>query len=162
MPYNVLLGLAVGLSVLFFWFGRRLAKPETTGDDQLARFLSDDPNTTLLEAYAFTASVPSFRERVLVPMWRTALQRLGHLTPSYNVEALTQRLETAGRPHGLNVLNFLGLKFIATIVGGVLGFVIFKVLLQQPTLISLLFLVIFMVIGFYVPNFWLSAVIRSR
>jgi len=162
MPYNVLLGLAVGLSVLFFWFGRRAAKPETTGDDQLARFLSDDPNAVLLESFAFTPSVPSFRERVLVPAWRSALQRLGRLTPSYNVEALTQRLETAGRPNGLNVLNFLGLKFIAAIVGGLLGFLLFKVLLQQPALMSLLFLLIFMIIGFYVPNFWLSSVIRSR
>ncbi len=162
MPYHVLLGLAVGLSVLFFWFGRRAAKPETTGDDQLARFLSNDPNVALLESFAFTPSVPSFRERVLVPLWRTALQRLGRLTPSYNVEALTLRLETAGRPNGLNVLNFLGLKFIAAISGGLLGFLLFKVLLQQAAALSLLFLLIFLIIGFYVPNFWLSSVIRKR
>lgn len=162
MPYNVLLGLAVGLSVLFFWFGRRFTRPEPTGDDQLARFLSDDPGSSLLEAYAFVPSVPSFRERVLGPLWRSALQRLGRLTPSYNVEALTQRLETAGRPYGLNVLNFLGLKFIAAVIGGVLGFLIFKVLLQQPALISTLFLLICLIIGFYIPNFWLSGVIRNR
>jgi tight adherence protein C len=161
MPYNVLLGIAVGLSVLFFWFGRRFSKPETTGDDQLARFLGDDPAASL-DSYAFTPAMPGFRERVLVPLWRTSLQRLGHLTPGYNVEALTRRLETAGRPNGLNVLNFLGLKFIAAVVGGLLGFLIFDGLLHQPTLISVLFLLIFMIIGFYVPNFWLSGVIRNR
>ena len=162
MPYNILLGIAVSLSVLFFWFGRRFSRPETTGDDQLARFLSDDPATAVLESYAFTANVPGFRERVLAPLWRGLLQRLGRLTPGYNVEALTQRLETAGRPNGLNVLNFLGLKFIAAVIGGLLGFLIFDVLLHQPTLISMLFLLIFMIIGFYVPNFWLSGVIRNR
>jgi tight adherence protein C len=128
----------------------------------MARFLSDDPNATLPDTYAVAPDMPSFRERVLVPVWRTSLQRLGRLTPSYNVEALTRRLETAGRPHSLNVLNFLGLKFIAAVLGGMLGFLIFDVLLHQPALFALLFLLIFMIIGFYVPNVWLSGVIRNR
>jgi tight adherence protein C len=162
MSYGVLLGLAVSLSVLFFWFGRRFAKPEATADDQLARYLSDNPSALSLESFALTHSVPSFSERVLGPMWQAMLQRLGRLAPSYNVDQMTRRLETAGRPHGLNVLNFLGLKFIAAILFGLLGFFLFQVILHQPALISLLFLLIFMILGFYLPNFWLSDVIRGR
>jgi tight adherence protein C len=162
MPYSVLLGVAVGLSVLFFWFGQRFTKPEVTGDDQLARYLNNDPTAFSLESDALTHSAPSFSERVLRPAWHAILQRLGRLAPSYNVDQLTQRLETAGRPHGLNVLNFLGLKFIAAILFGLLGFFLFDAILHQPVLLSLLFLVIFVILGFYLPNFWLSDVIRSR
>ncbi len=162
MPYSVLLGVTVGLSVLFFWFGRHFTRPEATGDDQLARYLNDDPTALSPESYALAHSVPSFNERVLMPTWRAILQRLGRLAPSYNVDQLAQRLETAGRPHGLNVLNFLGLKFIAAILFGLLGFFLFDVILHQPTLLSLLFLLIFLILGFYLPNFWLSDVIRNR
>jgi len=162
MPYSMLLGVAVGLSVLFFWFGRRFAKPEVTADDQLARYLDSNPNSILMDTAALTASAPGFIERVLVPMWHSTLQRLGRFAPSYNVDALTQRLETAGRPYGLNVLNFLGLKFMSAVITSAVGFALFAVVLKQPTLVSLLFLAVFAVIGFYLPNVWLGGVIRDR
>lgn len=162
MSLNLWLGIAVGLSVLFFWLGFRFTRPETTGDDQLARYLSDNPNSVLVDSAYLAPRGPGFRDRVLIPLGRDILQRLGRLAPSYNVDVLAQRLETAGRPNGLNVLNFLGLKFIAAILMSVAGFLLFAVLLKQPTPLALVFLLIFAVLGFYLPNVWLGAVIRER
>jgi tight adherence protein C len=162
MPYSLLLGIVVGLSVLFFWLGLRAARSAVSGDDQLARYLDDNPGSLLADALAYAPNAPSFMERVMLPAWRNALQQLGRLAPSYNVDVLAQRLETAGRPHGLNVLNFLGLKFIAALITAMAGFALFVILLKQPLTSGLLFLIIFAVIGFYLPNVWLGSVIRGR
>src|SRR5512136_2509794 len=112
MSYSLMLGLAVGLSVLFFWIGRRAARPNIGLDDQLGRYLEDNPTSILQGAPSSVAAAPGFGERVIEPSLRGALNRLGSLTPSRNVEMIGKRLETAGRPYSLTVLNFLGLKFI--------------------------------------------------
>jgi len=151
MPYSTLLGITVGLSVLFVLIGWRLARADTGSTGQLAHFLDDDLSSLLNESYEYTHATPRFRDRVLIPAGRGLLQRLGRLAPSYNVEVLTARLETAGRPHGLNVLNFLGLKFIAALLFAALGFALFTLLLKQSV-----------TLGFYVPNVWLGVVIRER
>ncbi len=161
MPYDVLLGVTVALSVLFFLAGRRFAAPSINVDEQLGRYLEEDPSAAL----RFIANNPSqlsFGARVLAPLWRGALGRLGGFAPQRNVDVLAKRLDTAGRPYGLNVLNFLGLKFIAVTIFAVVGFVLGIVLLGQPLAVGLLFVLAFCVFGFYAPNVWLSSVIRTR
>lgn len=162
MPYSVLMGIAVGVSVLCFYLGRHFTRSAASTGEQLGRYLDEQALTYGLTAPALPVNEASFSERVLKPLWRNSLQRLGRLAPSYNVELLAQRLETAGRPHGLNVLNFLGLKLIAAVMMGVVGFVLFAWALKQPLLVSALFFLIFAVLGFYVPNLWLNSVIRDR
>lgn len=162
MPYSTLLGVTVGLSVLFVLIGWRMARADTGSTGQLTRFLDDDLSTLLNESYEYTHTTPRFRDRVLIPAGRSLLQRLGRLAPSYNVEVLAARLETVGRPNGLNVLNFLGLKFISALLFAAFGFALFAVLLKQGVTVGVLFMVVFAVIGFYIPNVWLGAVIRER
>lgn len=162
MSFDLLLGLSVGLSVMFFWLGRRAIRAPDDHDDQMERFLDDDPASTLRFAINSGPSQHSFVERVVVPLWRGGLGRLGGFAPQRNVDVLAKRLDTAGRPYGLNVLNFLGLKFIAASVLAVAGFLLAVVLLGQPLALGALFVLAFAVIGFYVPNLWLSTVIRTR
>ena len=162
MPYAILLGAAVALSVFFFWIGRRAARATAGLDDQLGRYLEDNPNSILQDSPLMRSAEPSFSERVLAPAVRNFLNRLGSLTPNRNVETLSRRLETAGRPFGLTVLNFLGVKFIAALLLGAAGFALFAVALHQTPTIAVIFLIIFAVLGFYVPELWLSTVIRSR
>ena len=47
MPFSLLLGLAVALSVIFFWFGSRASRPASNLDDQLGRYLEDNPNSIM-------------------------------------------------------------------------------------------------------------------
>lgn len=162
MPLDLVLGLSVGMSVMFFWLGRRAVSAPVELDDQLDRFLDDDPASTLRYAVNPGSSQYSFFERVISPLWRGALGRLGGFAPQRNVDVLARRLDTAGRPYGLNVLNFLGLKFIAASVLAVAGFLLAVVLLGQPLALGALFVLLFAVIGFYVPNLWLATVIRTR
>jgi tight adherence protein C len=162
MPYDIILGFCVGLSVLFFLLGRRFADMPTTMEDQFSRYLIDESDSMLRPVVGNSISRLNFAQRVVVPLWRGALTRLGNLSFQRNVEALTKRLETAGRPYGLTVLNFLGLKYVAALVSLMLGFLLGVVALKQSLLIGALFTVAFAVIGFLVPDFWLGAVIASR
>jgi tight adherence protein C len=162
MPYAIFLGIAVALSVFFFWVGRRAARPTTGADDQLGRYLEDNPNSILQDSPMVRPAEPGFAERVLAPTLRNLLNRLGSLTPNRNVEMLARRLETAGRPFGLTVLNFLGLKFIAALLFAVAGFALFVLVLHQAPTLGALFLFIFGILGFYLPELWLSSAVRSR
>ena len=162
MPYDMLLGLCVALSVLFFWMGRRVARPVVSHDDQIERFLEADTEALLRFATPNTLSRLTFFERVLSPLWRGVLGRAGNLAPRRNVDAMARNLDTAGRPYGLNVLNFLGLKFIVALVCSLLGFLLGLVLPGQSLATAVMFALMFAVIGFYAPNFWLSGAIRLR
>jgi tight adherence protein C len=162
MPYDIILGFCVGLSVLFFLLGRHFADMPTTMEDQFSRYLINESDSMLRPVVGNSISRLNFAQRVVVPLWRGALTRLGNLSFQRNVEALTKRLETAGRPYGLTVLNFLGLKYVAALVSLMLGFLLGVVALKQSLLIGALFTVAFAVIGFLVPDFWLGAVIASR
>ena len=88
-----------------------------------------------------------FAERVLVPSLRNFLNRLGSLTPRRNVDLMARRLETAGRPFGLTVLNFLGVKFISALLFAALGALLFVFVLKQPPMIGVIFLFIFAILG---------------
>ena len=162
MPYDILMGLAIGLSVMFFWLGRRFAGTPAQATNQLGQYLDDDPNSMLGSVASNELGQLTFGQRVIGPMWRGTLARLGRLTPQRNVDVIAKRLETAGRPYNLNVLNLLGLKSIGAMVFGTLGFLLSVVLLQRPIAIGLFFTLTFAVIGFYIPNFWLGAVIAKR
>ncbi len=162
MSYTILLGIAVALSVFFFWVGRRATRPTTGVGDQLGRYLEDNPNSILQDSSMMRSAEPGFAERVLAPALRNVLNRLGSLTPNRNVETLARRLDTAGRPFGLTVLNFLGLKFIAALLVAVAGFALFVLVMHQTPTLGVLFLIIFGILGFYLPELWLSSAIRSR
>jgi tight adherence protein C len=162
MPYAIPLGIVVTLSVLFFWIGRRAGRTTANLGDQLGRYLEDNPNSILQDSPMVRPVEPGFAERVLGPALRNFLNRLGGLAPERNVEMLSRRLETAGRPYGLTVLNFLGIKFIAALLFAAVGFALFVLVLNQPPTVGIIFLFIFAILGFYLPELWLSSTIRSR
>ncbi len=163
MPYNILLGAAVALSVFFFWVGRRAARANIGSSDQVSRYLEDNPNSLLQDSsVAVNAREPGFFQRVLAPSLRSVLGGMGSLTPSRSTETIAKKLNTAGHPLSLTVLNFLGLKFIAAIVGALLGAFLFVGLFHQSLAFGLLFGLIFAIVGYYVPNFWLNGVVRRR
>lgn len=162
MPYDLILGVTVSLCVLFVLTGRHFSSQSNTEmEGQLDRYLEDDPES-MRYVVGQNLTQTSFFERVLAPMWRGALGRLGRLAPQRNVETIAKRLDTAGHPHHLNVLNFLGLKFMALTLFAGVGFLLAVVVMQQPVATGVLFVVAFAVIGFYMPNFWLSMVINKR
>ena len=162
MPYDILLGLCVGLSLLFFLVGRRAGHAPVAADDQLGRYLVADSESLSRPVVGNSLSQLNFVQRVITPLWRGTLNRLGGLSFQRNVADLTARLETAGRPYGLTVLNFLGLKYVVALVFLMAGLLLGLVVLKRTLAISALLTVAFAVIGFMMPNFWLGSVIARR
>ena len=162
MPYSLLLGFAVALSVFFFWVGRNASRPATGLDNQLGRYLEENPNSVLQGTSLGREEEPNFFQRVIGPGMRNLLNQLGSLTPNRNVDKLTNRLETAGRPSGLTSLNFLGIKLIAALLVGIAGFALFVFALGQSLTMGLLFMFVFAFMGFYIPELWLTTTIRER
>ena len=162
MPYDILLGFCVGLSFLLFLLGHRFANAPVAGDDQFGRYLAAESDSTLRPVVGNSLSQLNFVQRVVAPFWRSVLNSLGGLSFQRNVKDLTGRLETAGRPYGLTVLNFLGLKYVVALVFIMVGFMLGMVVLKQPLVIGVLLTVAFAVIGFLIPDFWLGAAIARR
>jgi hypothetical protein len=63
-----------------------------------------------------------FVKRVIIPLGRQGVQKLGRIAPAKTVEAINERLTTAGRPGNLSGIDFLGLRVLLAAGGLALGF----------------------------------------
>ncbi len=163
MHPELILGLAVGLSILCFFLGSRLSAEPAQAGDQLERYLLDSaPDAVPGYMVGNNPTQSTFVERVITPAWQALLERLGGLAPQRNVDALAKRLETAGRPNGLTVLNFLGLKFIVAPALGFTGLLLSVQLLRQPVAMAVVVVSVFAVLGFYLPDLMLTMAIQTR
>ena len=104
----------------------------------------------------------SFRERVLAPLLRALLVRLGRFTPAGNLEHLRRQLIMAGNPGNLAVIDFLGLKMLTGIATGVLGILYLATARSMPLGSAAPLGVGIGLVGTFLPNYWLSQRIRQR
>jgi tight adherence protein C len=70
------------------------------------------------------------------------------------------KLEKAGYPGGLRGADWMGVKFLVAIIGGIAGFLLG--LLMGGFVLGLLFGVVGLAIGFVLPEFWLGSRVRKR
>ncbi|RMH38553.1 MAG: type II secretion system F family protein [Gammaproteobacteria bacterium] len=103
-----------------------------------------------------------FTERILLPVGRALLTRLGRLTPRNNLEQVRRQLALAGNPGNLVVIDFLGLKVLSGILGGVLAIIYFVSVRDTPLFSSLMFGLVGAGLGSYLPNYWLNRRIQQR
>ncbi len=157
---QIALSLLVGLSVLAVINGVRAIVAPGQSADRMQQFLgtTSGPLPTLqdLEMRA------SFFQRAIKPMGAALLQRLGQMAPQRNIEELHKRLETAGFPANLNVMDFLGIKVLfGVLLGAGLGGLAFLGG-GQPLLIAAGCGLLAGLIGFMLPNYWLLAHMARR
>lgn len=158
---QLFISLVVGLSILAFILGMRALFTPADQVDRMQQVMGlslNEPVTVQqLEMQA------SFFQRVIVPIFTGALQRLSRLAPKNNLEQLQRRLETAGFPGNLTVIDFLGLKILIGITLSI--FAVGATYLVRPEL-SLWTLTLvaaaFASFGFMLPNIWLAGRIRTR
>ena len=106
-------GVLVALSIFAFWVAlRRRPVAEEELLERLASPLERQQTPEVLEAQI------SFRDRVLKPFLRGLLRKAGRWMPQRNLEGLQQRLDTAGRPYGMTVTDFLGLQLVTGLAAG--------------------------------------------
>lgn len=145
----MLVSLLAGVSVGAAWYGAYRWR-------QSRWSLAERIQTGRLEPGDFEEVELSerFGKRVLKPLLRRALTRLGRLTPGGNVERLQHNLILAGNPGDLSVLDFLGAKLVSAVLVGAATFVVLMYF-DVSGLPALLFWLAGCMLGLYAPNLWL-------
>jgi tight adherence protein C len=101
-------------------------------------------------------------DRTLRPMMRR-LSGIGtRLTSRERVGRTEGRLAQAGYPYGLRTIDFMGLKVVSAIVVSGLAFLLFGVAMGSAIASSLVFAVIALAAGFFLPDYWLITRIKGR
>ncbi len=102
-------------------------------------------------------------ERALLPLVSSLVGVMAHLTPEKVVLQTQQRLEQAGRPWGLGVRGFVGLRLLALVgLPGGYGGLLLLLRGQPPTLVHLLLLALLILLGWMLPGLWLSRLVERR
>jgi tight adherence protein C len=105
-----------------------------------------------------------FLERTLRPFALAISSRMSRAASSSLTERTEKRLALAGNPGDLRVADWLGIKAIGAIVGGILFFFLFAIvgLLGFPFLIGAGMGIIGALFGYTIPEFWLGGRVRKR
>ena len=103
-----------------------------------------------------------FSERVIMPFMRRLGEISTRFTPQNVLEQTRKRLELAGNPGRMDASTFMILHFVAAVFLGGLIFVIslFSKTFTLP--IKILLVVVFTVLGYFLPDLLLKSRIDSR
>lgn len=101
-----------------------------------------------------------FRERVLVPLFRSLLNTLGRFGLKQNQERLRINLQLAGNPGNISPNMFIGLRVaLAIVLFVVIGLLVFG---RLPFMQALMGALIAAMIGYILPGIWLDRKIKER
>lgn len=158
---QLFLSLVVGLSVWALVTAIRSFVTSEGAGDRLQEFLQTGmgppPTLRQLEMHA------SFYERAVKPMGAALLGLLGRLAPQRNVVELQRKLDTAGNPGNISVTNFLGVKIVCAFILAALIVLTMRLFREDISVIILGgFGLLSGLLGFGLPNFWLSSQISKR
>ena len=105
-----------------------------------------------------------FIERTLRPLAASLSGRVARVTSSSFSERTEKRLALAGNPGDLRVADWLGIKAIGAIVGGIIFFLLFAVIgvLGFPFLIGVVLALVGALFGYTAPEFWLGRQVKKR
>ena len=148
------------VAVVFLFVGVRAARTAPPLDTRLKDYLSTD-STSNFSVRDLELSEPFFN-RAILPILRRMLSLLAWMWPKNRVDALQRRLLMAGRPGGISVTDFIGIKgWTMLLIGGSVG--ILGYLTDYPrTLQSGMLWLLLCVCGFFLPDFWLSRRVTRR
>ena len=105
-----------------------------------------------------------FVERTLRPLASRLSGSVSRVTSSSFSERTDKRLALAGNPGDMRVADWLGIKAIGTIVGGILFFFLFVVVgfMSLPIPLNFVMAGIGAIFGYTLPEFWLGGRVRKR
>ncbi len=151
----LLVSFLVSSSVMAFWLGLQRRGESRALLDRLGQVGERQRVPEELEMQQ------PFVARVIKPALRQWVRRLGYLMPNRNVERLQHDLERAGRPYGLTISDFLGLRVIAALAISII--VAALLYIRDRSIISVIFLGLLGGFGgSFVPSFWLRRQIKVR
>jgi tight adherence protein C len=154
-PYAWAVALLVGMSCVLIYIGVGTRRRSETVEQRMERLSASEHPTEEAEL-----SEP-FSERMLKPWLRKQVQAIGRLAPMQNIEKLQRKLMQAGYPHGLTVLDFLGVKLLVAMGLSLLSAYLLVSAHSAGTK-AMLFSGALAPLGFVLPDFWLGNRVRRR
>jgi tight adherence protein C len=154
MPPEILIAILAAAAVLLITYGVA-ARPAEDAVQQRLSQLVVQPKT--LEEMELNQP---FYDRTVRPM----IQRLSKVRSRQDGGVIARtdaRLERAGYPGGLRGADWIGVKLLGAIVGGI-AFFLLLLLLTQTVAVALLGVVLGLLVGFIGPEFWLGKRIAKR
>ena len=154
----VVLGFSVlfGLSLVVFGVAR--SRRARTLDERLADFGTYEHPPTLEEIEL----AQPFSERIVSPLVRGLAQFVMRFTPRRSTEAIRHKLDLAGNPFGWGPLEYIGVRILAAIVFGGLGFAVVLMVRQVTFMQRLLLAGVAVALGYFLPGIWLGRKIKGR
>src|SRR2546423_2428551 len=105
-----------------------------------------------------------FLERTLRPLAAALSGRMSRVASSSFQEKAEKRLALRGNPGNLRVADWLGIKAVAAVVGGLLFVFLFGVVgvLDLPPILRILMGVVGLMFGWTITEFWLGGRVKKR
>lgn len=152
----VLVG-AVILAIVLVVVGINAPTAEDPIQERMAEFTVRDEPMTLEE---IELSQDIF-QRIVLPLLNQIGKAASKFTPQATLESARRRLEMAGNPMNLDPAVFLVFRFVLAFLFGGMVFIVYLVS-GRNWLQGLGLSVIFLLVGFFFPDLWLSGRVASR
>lgn len=151
----LLSGFVVAMAASLLLIGAARCKPAADIDERLAGVVERPISSEKEELQA------SFAARIVKPLLKKLVLRLGALAPKSNVEKTRRKLLQAGNPSGMGVTEFMGLRVFVTLALGLGGFLLFGLAggVSGSTALLVGVLTLF---GYLLPGIWLSRKVKQR
>lgn len=155
----IVIGLGgVGLIGGLIWAGVRGNSDQDPLQARLAQF-GDREMPGSLEELEMSLS---FRERVLLPVFRWLATTATRFTPESQIEQTRYQLELAGKAQTSDPRTFFGTRIMLTVILGVAGFVLFFIVTRQEPLNAIGLTALMAFLGYYLPSAQLKSQIKRR
>jgi len=152
----VLVGVVVGVGLALYG-ALSVKQLDQSLDARISRFnLTPTHSLTALEL-----QIPR-GERLIGPARRRVARVVRQMTPVGQIEKTQTKLAQAGNPKNLTVQDFLGAKGLAAIGLTVAAFLLLMFLFHPRLIIFVGVVGAAVVIGFYLPDFWIRSQIKKR
>ena len=125
--------------------------------ERLAEYSTREESMTLEEI----EMSQGFHERILLPIFNKIGEIASRFTPQATLESTTLKIEMAGNPMQMDPSFFLGMRFVVAVFFGGAVFLVFA-LTSRNWVQGLALSAIFLMIGFFFPQLWLSGRISAR
>ena len=148
---------ALVLAVILVIVGMRAPEPTDPVQERLAELSVREEAMTLEEIELSLA----FYQRIILPFFNRIGQLSSRFTPQATLQSARKKLEMAGNPMQMDPAFFLAMRSVLAVVFGGLLFAVFA-LTKRNWAQGLAVSALFVAIGFYFPDLWLTSRIRQR
>ena len=148
---------ALVLAVILVIVGMRAPEPTDPVQERLAELSVREEPMTLEEIELSLA----FYQRIILPFFNRIGRFSSRFTPQATLQSARKKLEMAGNPMQMDPAFFLAMRSVLAVVFGGLLFAVFA-LTKRNWAQGLAVSALFVALGFYFPDLWLTSRIRRR